>query len=212
MSQPSNKKPRLIELTAPDGYHYEGEPARIFNGSITKRLRKNIVPAQLREQMYSDLYCAICTPVSTEGAKDTLAFHCSICSEIVPNSLLAKLVRVYADKPVTTLEVEGDQDMWGETEVGTSDMIIAEEIRLLKQHMQKIKVRKPSVTAGAPATVEYFGGVERQQDINLFSFYSGIANQIPHIGAGIRKICRHSTATGSCERSFNIAGNVLNYY
>ena len=126
------------------------------------------------------------------------------------NSLLAKLVRVYADKPVTTLEVEGDQDMWGETEVGTSDMIIAEEIRLLKQHMQKIKVRKPSVTAGTPATVEYFGGVERQQDINFFSFYSGITNQIPHIGAGIRKICSHSTATGSCERSFNIAGNVLN--
>lgn len=87
MSQPSNKKPRLVELsgsTAPDGYHYEGEPARFFNGSITKRLRKNILPAQSREQMYSDLYCAVCTPASTEGAKDTLAFHCSICSEIVP--------------------------------------------------------------------------------------------------------------------------------
>ena len=86
-NQSSNKKPRLVELsgsTAPDGYHYEGEPARFFNGNITKRLRKNIVPAPTRETMYSDLYCGIITQSSTEGAKATLAFHCSICSDIVP--------------------------------------------------------------------------------------------------------------------------------
>jgi hypothetical protein len=41
MSQPSNKKPRLIELsgsTAPEGYHYEGELANRISLQIKFRI------------------------------------------------------------------------------------------------------------------------------------------------------------------------------
>jgi len=60
-----------------------------------------------------------------------------------------------------TLEVDGEQVMWGETEVGSFDSIIAENLRALKQHMRNIQVRKPSVKVGAVAIVEFFGGTEK---------------------------------------------------
>lgn len=81
------KKPRLVANSgseAPDGYHYEDEQATFFNGKITKRLRRNIVPAPSREVMYRDLYCGMTTAASTEGGKDLLVFHCCTCSEAIP--------------------------------------------------------------------------------------------------------------------------------
>ena len=57
---------------------------------------------------------------------------------------------------------------------------------------------------------EFWGGVERQQDIDVFSFYQAVASTIPSILVVIRKILSDMSATATNERVFNVAGNVLN--
>ena len=52
--------------------------------------------------------------------------------------------------------------------------------------------------------------MERQQDIDVFSFYQAIAPQIPTLIVVARKILSNMSATSTNERVFNIAGNVLN--
>ena len=51
--------------------------------------------------------------------------------------------------------------------------------------------------------------MERQQDIDVFSFYQAIAPQIPTLIVVARKILSNMSATSTNERVFNIAGNVL---
>jgi len=67
-----------------------------------------------------------------------------------------------------------------------------------------------SVNEDHTTKYEFFGGVERQQDIDVFAFYQIIAKQIPNLGIAIRKILSHPAATIDNERVFNIAGHILN--
>jgi hypothetical protein len=80
-----------------------------------------------------------------------------------------------------------------------------------KAHMRKVRV-KNVVTEGAvdgPPTYKYFGGVERQLDIDVLGFYRPIVQIISNLAVVIRKILSNQAATSTYERSFNISGNVL---
>ncbi len=123
------------------------------------------------------------------------------------NRLLKKLVDVYVPKPIHANEIENDA--WAESVVDQVDEGYTAEILVLKQQMSKMRVRKTNTETGA-MTYEYFGGVERQQDIDIFGFYSSIVQAIPNLSIGIRKILGHASVTASCERSFNTSGNILN--
>ena len=70
----------------------------------------------------------------------------------------------------------------------------------------KTKVRNEN----GEVTTEYFGGVERQQDIDVFSFYRAVKDTFPTLDVIIRKVLSNLAATATNERSFNIAGNILN--
>ena len=85
MAEKTQKRPRVVEVsdsTAPPGYHYEGERARMFSGKVTQRLRRNITPPQSRDVMYADLYCSVITQVQE---KDKVEYHCCIqgCSSVI---------------------------------------------------------------------------------------------------------------------------------
>ena len=68
-------------------------------------------------------------------------------SSVEVNSSLAKLVDVDADRPATAIQEQDDEDIWGEPELDSSEASMAEEVilRVLKQHMPKIRVKKPAV-------------------------------------------------------------------
>ena len=83
------------------------------------------------------------------------------------------------------------------------------EISVFKAHMRKIRTKKGRNEDGTNV-YEYFGGVERQEDIDIFEFYKPIVKSIPTLIVIIRKILSHPSATVDNERVFNIAGNVLN--
>lgn len=121
--------------------------------------------------------------------------------------LLNKLVSIYVPKPTQALE--GNYDAWTESAVEQVDEGFTAEILVLKQQMSKMKLRKINAETGE-ILYEYYGGVERQQDIDIFEFYSPIARAIPNLSIGIRKILGHPSTTASCERSFNTSGNILN--
>ena len=75
--------------------------------------------------------------------------------------------------------------------------------------MRKIRKKLPANDQGIDK-YEFFGGTDRQEDIDFFAFYQQIASKIPNIGAGIRKILAHKGSTATEERSFNVSGNVIN--
>ena len=82
------------------------------------------------------------------------------------------------------------------------------EISAFKLAMKKVKIK---VTAqNGEEKYEYHGGVGRQQDIDIFRFYRGIKGTIPKLEAIIRKVLGNAATTATNDRSFNIAGNVLN--
>jgi len=58
-SEGGGKKMRKICLdsTAPNGYHYDGEPGKLFEGKPTIRLRRD--KEGTRDELYADLYCEI---------------------------------------------------------------------------------------------------------------------------------------------------------
>ena len=122
-------------------------------------------------------------------------------------SLLKILVDVYVPKLISETEV--NHDPWAEAVAEEVNDAYASEIQVLKQHMMKVKVRKTDTETGV-VSYEYYGGVERQQDIDFFGFYGPIAHAIPNIGIGIRKVTGHPPTTSPCERSFNVSGNILN--
>jgi hypothetical protein len=80
-----------------------------------------------------------------------------------------------------------------------------------KAHMRKVRV-KNVVTESAvvgPPTYKYFGGVERQLDIDVLGFYRSVVQTIPNLAVVIRKVLSNQLTTSTCQRSFNISGNVL---
>ena len=46
-----------LDSTAPNGYHYDGEPGKLFEGKPTIRLRRD--KEGTRDELYADLYCEI---------------------------------------------------------------------------------------------------------------------------------------------------------
>ena len=73
--------------------------------------------------------------------------------------------------------------------------------------MRKVKTR---VQIEDNFKFEYYGGVDRQQDIDVFAFYREVKHTFPILEVIIRKVLGNPAATSTNERSFNIAGNVLN--
>ena len=69
---PPKKKPKVDPLPtdAPEGYHYYGEPARIFNDKVTLPLRKDI--NAIREVKYQDLYC------ESVGSNGSVVYLCAV--------------------------------------------------------------------------------------------------------------------------------------
>ena len=57
---------------------------------------------------------------------------------------------------------------------------------------------------------EYPGGVERQEDTDVFEFYKPVVKSVPTLTVTTRKILSHPSATVDNERVLNTAGNVLN--
>lgn len=121
--------------------------------------------------------------------------------------LSKRLIDVYV--PKAAVGAEGNQDAWAAVAVEQVDECYSTEMQVLKHEMSKIRVRKTNEETGEEF-FEFYGGVARQQDIDFFKFYSSFALSIPNLGIGIRKILGHPTATGSCERSFNVAADILN--
>ena len=112
----------------------------------------------------------------------------------------------YTNVDVNRTEVDVD-DIFNEAPVAD----YASECTAFKAHMRKVRV-KNVLTEDAvvgPPTYKYFGGVERQLDIDVLGFYSTIVQTIPNLAVVIRKILSNQVATSTCERSFNISGNVL---
>ena len=86
----------------------------------------------------------------------------------------------------------------------------ASECAAFKAHMRKVRVKLVDADGvGGLATYKYFGGVERQLDIDVLAFYRPILDSIPKLAVVIRKILANQVATSTAERSFNISGNVL---
>ena len=80
-----------------------------------------------------------------------------------------------------------------------------------KAHMRKVRVKNvvTESTVVGPPTYKYFGGVERQLDIDELGFYRSVVQTIPNLAVVIRKVLSNQLTTSTCERSFNISGNVL---
>ena len=98
------------------------------------------------------------------------------------------------DSPAT----EVDSDIF--TESQTIDF--SHDVSAFKAHLRKVK-------KVAGANTEFWEGVERQQDVYIFSFYQAVASQIPNLMVVIRKILSNISAIATCERTFHVAGNVL---
>ena len=64
------------------------------------------------------------------------------------------------------------------------------EVATFKSHLRKVK-------KVVGADTEFWGGVERQQDIDVFSFYQAVASQIPSLVVVIRKILSYMSATAT---------------
>ena len=77
--------------------------------------------------------------------------------------------------------------------------------------MRKVRVKIVDAEGGGGlANYKYFGGIERQLDIDVVAFYRPILDSISKLAEVIRKILANQVATSSAERSFNISGNILN--
>ena len=74
----------------------------------------------------------------------------------------------------------------------------------------KNKVKKKVTISDGTSKWEYFGGVDRQEDIDVFEFYQDFMNQIPNLPKAIRKVLADPSATATNERVFNVAENILN--
>ena len=83
------------------------------------------------------------------------------------------------------------------------------EITAFKDQM-KNKVKKKVTSSDGTSKWEYFGGADRQQDIDVFEFYQDFIKQIPNLSKAIRKVLADPSATATNERVFNVAGNILN--
>jgi hypothetical protein len=86
----------------------------------------------------------------------------------------------------------------------------ASECAAFKAHMRKVRVKLVEADGGGGlATYKYFGGVERQLDIDVLGFYRSVVQTIPNLAVVICKVLSNQLTTSTCERSFNISGNVL---
>ena len=116
--------------------------------------------------------------------------------------LLALAVNAYAPEPSSEPSpetFEARDDVFAESQAADrSNEIVAFKARL----------RKAKKVVGA--NVEFWGGVERQRDVDVFSFYQAIAPQIPNLIVAARKALSNMSATSTNERVFNISGDVLN--
>ena len=63
-----------LDSTAPNGYHYDGEPGKLFEGKPTIRLRRD--KEGTRDELYADLYCEI--QGEDKNGKKTSTYHCTI--------------------------------------------------------------------------------------------------------------------------------------
>ena len=82
------------------------------------------------------------------------------------------------------------------------------EFTAFKFHMKKVKVLLPAVE-GEERACQYYGAVDRREDIDIFAFYQDILPQIPRLATAARTILAHQPANIDNERVFNIAGHVL---
>ena len=73
------------------------------------------------------------------------------------------------------------------------------------------KVRNKVTAHNGEAKYEYHGGVEHQKDMVILGFYSGVKYTISKLEVIIRKVLENSVITATNERSFNVAGSVLNF-
>ena len=63
------------------------------------------------------------------------------------------------------------------------------ECAAFKAHMRKVRVKLVEADGGGGlATYKYFGGVERQLDIDVLAFYRPILESIPNLAVVIRKV------------------------
>jgi hypothetical protein len=118
--------------------------------------------------------------------------------------LACGLITLDVDVNRTEADVE---DIFNEAPVAD----FAVECTAFKAHMRKVRVKVVATEGqveGLPQ-YKYFGGVERQLDIDVLGFYRPIVQTIPNLAVVIRKILSNQAATSTCERSFNISGNVL---
>ena len=83
------------------------------------------------------------------------------------------------------------------------------EITAFKDQM-KNKVKKKVTSSDGTSKWEYFGGADRQQDIDVFEFYQDFIKQIHNLSKAIRKVLADPSATATKERVFNVAENILN--
>ena len=92
-NMPPKKKSKIDPpaTAAPLGYHYEGEPARLINGVVTKLLRKD--NDKIREDKYCDLYCCVVGASATEPA----LYYCAILG-------CNKHFSVYTDRKTGTVK------------------------------------------------------------------------------------------------------------
>lgn len=74
------------------------------------------------------------------------------------------------------------------------------EVSVFKAHMRKIRIKKGRNEDGT-SVYEYFGGVERQEDTDIFEFYKPVVvKSIPTLTVITRKILSHPSATVDNER------------
>jgi hypothetical protein len=110
------------------------------------------------------------------------------------------------DADVTRVEADVD-DIFNEEPIANH----ASECAAFKAHMRKVRVKVVEADGGGEQpTYKYFGGVERQLDIDVLGFYEPILDSIPKLTVVIRKILSNQAATSTAERTFNISGNILN--
>ena len=119
--------------------------------------------------------------------------------------LLALAFTTFKPPQAATVGIDED-DIFGAAIANPNDH--SAEVAAFKLAMRKTKTKVRN--ENGEVTTEYFGGVERQQDIDVFSFYRAVKDTFPTLEVIIRKVLSNLAATATNERSFNIAGNILN--
>jgi len=173
------------------------------NGSEEAEIVLSRIQAELKADFEHDL--------RDDYLKLAQLFDPRVCTRTGSIAEVDRLLQLACD--LITLDIDVDRVEADVDDIFNDEPIAnhASECAAFKAHMRKVRVKLVEADGGGGlATYKYFGGVERQLDIDVLAFYRPILESIPNLAVVIRKVLSNQATTSTPERSFNISGNILN--